>query len=238
MQRTLLPFVGLVGALSVSAQWFGPSPYLALADSPFSPGGYSSYFHLENFEDGLLNSPGLTITPVSGPGFVYSNPFNGDSVDEDDGAIDGSGLGRFSYYAPGPTQIVRLGFNAGVLGQLPTDVGFVWTDGMAGTLTVRAYDGSNSLISMLLASVGTLPNSYVGETDEDRFIGFRSPSGISRLEVTVNPAAWIEMDHVQYGFTPVTTPVPESSTWAAGVLLLGLGAAARWHRQRNRSATA
>jgi hypothetical protein len=236
MPRTLLPLVGLVAAFSVSAQWFGPSPYLGFADSPFSSGGYSSYFHLENFEDGLLNSPGLTITPVSGPGFVYTNPFNGDSVDEDDGAIDGSGLGRFSYHTP--VQVFNVGFSAGVLGQLPTDVGFVWTDGMAGTLTVRAYNGSNSLISMLLASVGTLPNSYIGETDEDRFIGFRSPSGISRLEVTVNPAAGIEMDHVQYGFTPVTTPVPESSTWTAGALLAALGAATGLHRRRNRSAAA
>ena len=47
-----------------AAVLFGPTPYLSFAaDSPFA-GGQFSYFHNEDFEDGVLsiNTPGLSIS--------------------------------------------------------------------------------------------------------------------------------------------------------------------------------
>ena len=62
----------LFGTLAVpfsGATLLGPTPYLSFANSPFF-GGAFSYFYLENFEDHLLNTPGVTgngtVTSVAG----------------------------------------------------------------------------------------------------------------------------------------------------------------------------
>ena len=54
--------LGIAAAASTARSAFlGPSPYLSFADSPFN-GGSFSYFHLEDFEDGSLNTPGVTAS--------------------------------------------------------------------------------------------------------------------------------------------------------------------------------
>ncbi len=70
----------------------GPSPYLCdtgcASDSLFN-GLSFDYFYVEDFKDGMLNTPGVfqdgTGAPTA-PGALT------DSVDADDGVIDGSGL--------------------------------------------------------------------------------------------------------------------------------------------------
>src|SRR5712671_4165784 len=69
---------------AASPIFFGPTPYLSSDDSPFSGPGYSMY--LETFEDGFLNTPGVS---ASG-GIAITGQFV-DSVDADDGVIDGNG---------------------------------------------------------------------------------------------------------------------------------------------------
>src|SRR5262245_24436385 len=105
--------------------FYGPTPYLSAANSPFA-GGNFTYFYLENFEDGSLNTPGVTASgtwSVFGPGQVT------DSVDADDGVIDGSGTGGHSYLSNFQNTSLTFTFNAGALGgHLPTDAGIVWTD--------------------------------------------------------------------------------------------------------------
>src|SRR5262249_46333799 len=66
------------------AMLVGPSPYLKQADSPFVPGGT---FQVETFEDNALNTTGVVASTgsVAGPSGIT------DSVDADDGTIDGSG---------------------------------------------------------------------------------------------------------------------------------------------------
>lgn len=202
------------------AQTFlGPNPYFQFADSPWA-GLTFDYFHLETVEDQLFNSPGATLTT----GFVTSSFFGlssiVDSVDEDDGAINGTnGYNGFfgdSLYSSGKIVIT---FNAGVLGSLPTHAGIVWTDG-SGTATFEAFDS-------LGVSLGTIQGSHAdlnfsGGTAEDRFYGVIHAGGISRIEIR-NSVAFVEADHVQYG------AVPEPGTLAA----LGLGAAALSRRRRN-----
>lgn len=69
---------------------FGPTPYLSAADSPFSLS--SPGLLLEDFEDGALDTPGVSSTNGAprGPSGLT------DSVDGDDGSIDGSGNGGHS----------------------------------------------------------------------------------------------------------------------------------------------
>jgi hypothetical protein len=85
---------------AMATTFFGPSPYLCFdqasiagcgtSESPFAGTDFSGgYFHLEDFEDVTLDEPGLS---ASG-GFISTNSnINRDSVDEDDGIINGSGL--------------------------------------------------------------------------------------------------------------------------------------------------
>jgi hypothetical protein len=44
---------------------YGPTPYTSFANSPFFVGTPST-FYLENFEDGALNTPGVTATTSPG----------------------------------------------------------------------------------------------------------------------------------------------------------------------------
>lgn len=71
-------------------RFFGPIPYLSRADIPFSPKA-AGYF-VEDIEDGQFNPPGVTLGTVNVPGsFIVRPSYNTDSVDGDDGVIDGFG---------------------------------------------------------------------------------------------------------------------------------------------------
>ena len=105
MKIVFLAVLALVGLLpaAASATTFGPSPYLCFdsatttatgscggADSPFKSLTFN-YFHLEDFNDVALTTPGVTETNgaiIASSGFGTTAV---DSVDEDDGAIDSLG---------------------------------------------------------------------------------------------------------------------------------------------------
>ena len=86
-----LLFVPAAFAVTLGASFIGPSVYLSFADSPFKTLGTPVF--VEDFEDGALNTLGVsTTTPAI---FTLASALT-DSVDADDGAIDGSGIsGRF-----------------------------------------------------------------------------------------------------------------------------------------------
>lgn len=188
------------GAVVIS---FGPSPYLSSADSPFAPSIGSANFHLEDFEDGLLNTPGVVGTggSVTGPGGIT------DSVDADDGSIDGSGVNGRSFFGSG-TAGITFTFDDLILGALPTAVGIVWTDGATfNFVTFQAFDASNSMIAQITAhDVGD--GNFNSGTAEDRFLGVFSADGIKSIFINSpgEPGAGgsgIEVDHLQYGqFVP------------------------------------
>ena len=169
--------------------------YLSQDDSPFRNLN-STYFHLDNFEDHLLNVPGVTAN-TGGVTSIAFGPTNHDSVDADDGLINGTGLTGDSYFSANGATGIRFTFNAAVLGSLPTHAGLVWTDG-AGTVTFEAFDSQG--VSMGVRGPFNLADaSFSGQTAEDRFFGVYNRGGISAIKIA-NANQAIEVDHLQYAF--------------------------------------
>jgi hypothetical protein len=137
-----------------------------------------------------------------------------DSVDGDDGAIDGSGTAGYSFFTSPGSSGIRFTFDAGVLGSLPTAAGIVWTDG-TGEITFEAFDA----LGASLGTIGPEPitsSSITGETDEDRFFGVYEAGGISAILIS-NTTGGIEVDHLQYGLATLNAcaSVPSGPTFAS-----------------------
>lgn len=199
MQSTLpflrsLPFVLAVAASPAAAQsFFGPTPYLSPADSPFPLG--SGGFVIEDLEDHLVNSPGLILVG----GIVTSTQFSGsiiDSVDSDDGAL-GSGNCTNCDSCFSQSGSLKFTFEPTHLGGLPTWAGLAWTDGgLNSTVTFQAFDGQGVSLGTQVGT-GQGDGSTNGTTAEDRFYGVHAVGGIR--EITIQHAfSGIEADHIQY----------------------------------------
>ena len=81
---------------------------------------------------------------------VTIKPDTADSVDEDDGAIDGANHGARtrSLWFAGDGASLTLSFNAQELGRLPTHVGFVITDCSPNVNTqIDVFDGASRLLA-------------------------------------------------------------------------------------------
>lgn len=215
----------------------GPTPYLSFNDSPFKNVSFS-YFHLENFEDGSLNVPGVTASSASGlPVSVPGPDFYRDSVDIDDGVIDGNGQQGHALYEQGNGIIggFKFTFNANTLGNFPTHVGIVWTDSYSSfggidqtPLTFEGFDAQGNSLGTIALGQGQIGDTRNdGTTVDDRFFGVINLAGISAISISqtlINVG--FEVDHLQYGFVPQSSqPVSEPSTvfGLLGFGLFGLG---------------
>jgi hypothetical protein len=200
-----------ISTASSAAQFFGPTPYLQASDSPFS-GGNFAYYHLENFEDRSLNTPGVSANAAGD----FLSPTFADSVDADDGIIDGSGSQGQALWGGGSVPKFTFTFDANALGGLPTHAGVVWTDANPTLLgvTFEAF-GVNG---QSLGTIGpeTLGDGLLtGQTAEDRFFGVSDPLGISAISLGVSLGGNWELDHLQYGrqgdsVTPPPVPIPSA----------------------------
>ncbi len=211
--RPIFVLACLSASLGASATLIGPTPYLSVADSPWTGLGLAG-FQLEDFEDGVNNLTGVTPVPV---GQILAPGGLTDSVDGDDGNIDGSGTSGHSLFSGGGAA----GFEFTFTGDLPTHAGLVWTDG-SGSIVFEAWDSSD-------VSMGTVVGSHAdggfsGQTAEDRFYGAINMNGIKRIKI-LNSSGGIEIDHIQFG----GNAVPEPAT----MTILGLGALAVWKRRRS-----
>jgi hypothetical protein len=170
-----------------AATFLGPTPYLDVSNSPLDTTALD--FRIEDFEDGLLNVPGIVAsagTPVAPGDFT-------DSVDGDDGSIDGLGRAGHAFSAAG--EAITFTFDPLLLGGLPTEAGIVWTDG-SGEVTFEAFDADG----LPLGAVGPLPlgdGAADGATPEDRFFGVAG-AAISAIRI-VSAGGGLEVDHVQLG---------------------------------------
>ena len=210
---------------AASAQMLGPTPYLQFSDSPFSGVVGFSYFWLENFEDHLFNVPGVTAS-AGGVVSVVFGPSIHDSVDGDDGVIDGSGLNGDDFFSGGGSTGITFTFNAAALGGLPTHAGLVWTDG-TNPIFFEAFDGLGHSLGTLTGNHAN--NSFSGETDEDRFYGAINAGGIGSIFIR-NGGGGIEIDHLQYGLQAATVVTPEPA--ALSLVATGLLALAAVPRRR------
>lgn len=212
MRRLAFLLLVLVSSPVIGAP-VGPSPYLSEADSPWT-GLPFSYFHLEDFEDGVLNTPGVAATGATS--ILVSGGTFTDSVDGDDGAIDGSGTNGRSQYTTNGTAGITYTFDAGLLGGLPTHAGIVWTD-LSGTADVFFEAFDQDAASLGVINAGPLNDgSSVGETAEDRFLGWEHLGGISSIRI-YQSGSDLEADHLQYGRL---IPEPATSLLAGFVLSL------------------
>jgi hypothetical protein len=218
---TLVALVMVVPRLA-AASMIGPTPYLSSADSPFQ-GQSFSWFYVEDLEDGLLNTPGVTVSPLTAAIAVDGYT---DSVDGDDGVIDGSGSGGHSLWSNFASSYLQFDFDAGTLGAFPTHVGLVWTD--VGQVTSGQYGSSDVTFEafdqygVTLGVIGPFllgDGSISGQTAEDRFFGAIYGGGISRIVIRSPTTNDWEVDNLQYGLG--VQPVPEPAT--AALLLTGLG---------------
>lgn len=171
-------------------EFFGPTPYLSPGDRPFTVAAAQ----FEDFEDGALNTLGVTASTFSiassfGPGLI-------DSVDVDDGTLDGTCQpGCDDLWANGS---VTFTFDAAALGGLPTHVGLVWTDGGPGsTVTLEAFDDAGTSLGTR-AGTGFADGAFTGGTAEDRFFGVRWAGGVRQVRLS-NTSGGIEVDHLYYG---------------------------------------
>ena len=184
--------------------------YLSVDDSPFLG---EDDFTLEDFEDGLVNILGVTID-----GGVVRSPSNfTDSVDADDGVIDGSGTDGHSYWQLQGTEGFTISFDENVLGGLPAQVGFAWTDGnVDGLFRLEAFDAMG--VSIFEVVLGDLV--HTGTTAEDRFIGVEFAGGIASLVLSTSFGG-IEIDHLQYAsIIPLPAPLALGLVGLAGVVVV------------------
>lgn len=220
---------GYSGAAHADPTFLGPTPYVGASSSPFDPAGFT-YFHLETFEDHLLNTPGVAAS-AGGVTSVVFGPSIHDSVDADDGVIDGSGLLGDSFFAGNGSAGVQFTFSEATLGSLPTSAGIVWTDGGGATSVTFSAFGPGGVPLLTQTVSGFADGSNNGETGEDRFLGVVNSAGISAIFIS-NASGGMEVDHLQYGGARVPA-IPEPQTYAlmlAGLASLGFVARRRKHR--------
>ena len=204
----LLANANIAHAMSSTAIFWGPTPYLSSSDIPagFYLGGNPVL--LDNLEDGSLDA---SISASNGS--VYGPTSIADSVDADDGNIDGFGTAGRSWFSGTVT------FTYAGNGPLPTAFGVVWTDG-SGTITFSATDALGQ--SLGSQSFTGIPDStFGGTTGDDSFFGVQFAGGIKSITIGTG-GGLIEVDHIQYGQMVSSVPEPTSALMLS-LGLLGLG---------------
>ena len=212
----------LTAVAAHAATIHGPTPYVDLTDTPdgvFSVGPNDS-LHVENFED--PNGPweecfSIDVGERIGPKFVSGDniPVT-DSVDSDDGAIDGDGTMGSSWFAN--SRSLTISFDS------PTKAaGFVFTDTdtSATMISISAYGVDGAELIRQDFDTSFVDDVFTGTTVDDRFFGITAMGSdlIAKVKVAIDRGTGIEIDHVQFIKT-----VPEPSALAlVGIGLLGLG---------------
>lgn len=203
-----------IAASANAATIVGPSPYLALSDTPSGIFDSGVLVCVQDFEDGdgpwelgFSFDSGQRIGPktTSGDGVPVT-----DSVDADDFAIDGDGTMGSSWFSP--LNFLNITFDEGT-----SAAGFALTDAdpNATEISVAVYGTDGSLLASATYD-SFLDDVFTGTTQEDRFLGFvaMENESIKRIQISIDVGTGIEVDHVQFA-----KPVPEPAAFA----LMGLG---------------
>ncbi len=178
--------LGASGRAHAQTQFFDPTPYQKPSDVP--AGFADQAVHIEHFEDAEINGDLLITGSIVPPSGVT------DSVDYDDGSLDG--FGRGGHTVQGRDRI-RVRFATP-----PSFAGMVWTDG-PGPVTFEAFDRSGVSLG-IRGPFALTDGANTGATAEDRFFGIRHAAGIGAIEFRASGG--IEIDHVQWQVAPDRTP--------------------------------
>ena len=222
----LSAIVCLASSIASASTIVGPLPYTSVLDRPagFFSIDAGELLCLEDFEGdaepGYRVDIGERIGPktISGDGIPVT-----DSVDGDDGAIDGDGVMGSSLFSEMRTLQVTFDTPS-------TAVGFALTDGDndATKIIVEGFSETGELVCEHTFD-SFFDDVFTGTTAEDRFIGLQAPEGISRLRISIDRGEGIEIDHLQF-----IKPVPEPSALAVAcsAALGGLSLVRRRRRRR------
>ena len=202
--ESLDPRLMLDGTGFLDPVFYQPTPYLSEADTPAGfvpePDCPDCVVGLETFEDGTLDF-GLELSTgqIIDPGFRTGIDRLTDSVDSDDGVIDGTGQtneGGYSYFTFTDSITVTLP-------SLMQSAGLVWTDGDPNLTNVvfEAFDENGD--SLGTVDAGPIADgSIMGTTPEDRFFGVTYgdgvTTGVTSIRITNVGAPGIEIDHIQF----------------------------------------
>jgi len=223
MKRSLIGSGCLVlaGTAAAQATFVGPVPYTSQASTPAGFYAPDAAVALEDFEDcsldeGLSATAGTPVANAAGSGCTgYFGVI--DSVDADDGVIDGSGSNGRSFFSASGSSGITLTFPYTV-----EAAGAVWTDG-EGLVTFEAF--GPGMISLGTVGPDALADGMVtGETAEDRFYGVRDAGGIVAIKLS-NAGGGIEIDHVQFERAVATPGLGAEAGLVAFLLMATLGAA-------------
>lgn len=214
-------------APAASTFYYQNKVYKGLNHSPFQQNGASNSgaFHLETFEDGLVNTFGLSVNR----GKVLGKGLFTDSVDKDDGKNDGLGRKGRSFSSKKFKSIV-FNFSSDSSGLGPTLAGLVVTDAAKNsTIKFHAWDSEGNLIGKIVKKFGDI--SRKGTTKDDRFFGVANSQGISKIRIFVNNKKGFEVDHVQYAYGFAVVPLPSPVLLGlTGIAIAGLARRRLWRR--------
>lgn len=167
---------------------------------------------LENFEDcsldyGITGTVAQIVTRDPRPGCIATHAPNVDSVDADDGMVDGSGIDGASYFSSNFFEFI-----------FPTPVtaaGLVYTDG-PGPVYFEAFGPGH----VSLGQIGpfTLDHGSNGTVADDHFLAVKNLAGIESIELYLPTGAGVDADHVQYGDAATLV-----ATWDDGQAIQGSG---------------
>ncbi len=189
-----------------------PTPYRSELDSPFYQGIQGGIIFLEDFEDGVLNTPFVKDGAAPNMGINFRTFFPDRdrspiaSVDGDDGVLDfegsrgdswvtvGIGTGRLEYF--------EFEFDPNEEGQYPLFVGIVVTE-VSDTSQDVEFGVYGESGSNLAGSAEFDPGPWFdpgellrGDVETHRFIGFYAEEGIRRIWANNT----LQVDHLQYGY--------------------------------------
>ena len=176
-------------ATALYAGPIGPTPYLSFNGSPWEEDLMHTFgATLEDFEGGKFYSR-ADGNVVETHGATRAPSRLTDSVDADDGKIDGHGNG-WSYLTRDDSGVTFV-FDAAKYGGYPRFAGAVATDGCPCSATF--YDENGNQISQLESLA---VNFDVDTTDDDRLMGLYHQTGIASMNWRGLSA--IELDHLQF----------------------------------------
>ncbi len=194
---------------SSGGSFIGPLPYTSRTNSPWFGTIQFGLTEVEDFEDGQLSNVGVSASTgsVLTPGNIT------DSVDADDGAVDGSGAAGRSYFSGSGSTGIQFSFNNNILGEYPREAGIVWTDG-GGTVSFQAWDSKGNSLG-IVGPFDFPDGSTAATTAEDRFFGITNPQGISAIKLS-NTSGGIEVDHLQFTILSGVAAPAGLAIWMTG----------------------